>query len=390
MDFSWSKEQIGFREKCREFAEQEIKPLASWIEGRDEPGNLGNFPRDLIRKMGAEGFMGSLYPEKFGGSDLGLVSECIVAEEFARVSPAAELSRLVSCALFGLPLFLFGSEDQVGEFLPGVIKGDYIGAIGITEPLVGSDTARMVTQAVRDGGDWVISGEKRYITNGGVADLISLFAITDPSVKAHKGMSTFLFETSTPGFEMVKNYEMMGMHGCRVAYLKLNDCRIPGHRLLGELNRGFKQLMMELDRERIALAAEALGWMRHCIDAALKFSNERIQFGRPIRQFEAISFKIAEMATKLEASRLLVYSAAAKSDQGIHCTTEAAMAKLFVCDEAIRVCDDCLQILGGEGYTCDSTVEQVYRDARLMAIGGGTREIMKFIISRNVYSQAGY
>ncbi len=340
--------------------------------------------------MGEEGYMGSMYPEEYGGLDKGLIYECIVAEEFGYVSPAAELARLVSCALFGLPLFMFGTKEQIQEFLPPLLRGEIIGAIGITEPLVGSDTARMETKAVSNGEMWTIDGEKRFITNGSQADIISLFAITDDSVKAHKGMSTFLFETKTPGFEVVKNYEMMGLHGCRVAHLKFEDCRIPQHRLLGTQNQGFRQLMMELDRERIALAAESLGWTRRCLDAALKFSSERVQFGRPIREFEAISFKIAEIATKLEASRLLVYSAAWKVDNELPCTREAAMAKLFACDEAIIACDDCLQILGGIGYTCDEEVEQFYRDARLMAIGGGTREIMKYIISRDVYRGAGY
>lgn len=390
MDFEWTKEQIGFRKQANDFAVREIRPKASWIEGRDQPGNLGNFPRELIRKMGAAGFMGCLYPEEYGGSGRGLVDECIVAEEFAAESPVAELCRLVSCALFGLPLSMFGSKEQVKEFLPRIISGELIGAIGITEPKVGSDTAGMETKAVLENDHWLINGEKRFITNGSQADLISLFAITDPAVKAHKGMSTFLFETKTPGFEVVKNYEMMGLHGCRVAHLKFKNCKIPRQRLLGELNKGFKQLMMELDKERIALAAEALGMARFCLEKALKFSNERIQFGKPIREFEGISFKIAEIATRLEASRLLVYSAASKADKGIPCSKEAAMAKLFACDEAIKACDDCLQIMGGTGYTCDEPVEQFYRDVRLMAIGGGTREIMKFIISREVYAQAGF
>jgi alkylation response protein AidB-like acyl-CoA dehydrogenase len=388
MDFSWNDEQIAFRERCRQFAEDKIKPLTSWIEGRSEPGGLGNYPRELLRTMGQEGYMGCLYPEEYGGTNKGLLYECIVAEEFAAVSPAAELCRLVSCALFGLPLFMFGTKEQISEFMPALLKGEIIGAIGITEPTVGSDTAGMKTKAIADASYWTINGEKRFITNGSQADLINLFAITDPSVKAHKGMSTFIFETKTPGFSTIKNYEMMGMHGCRVAHLKFEDCRIPLHRLLGTINQGFKQLMMELDKERIALAAEALGWTRHCLEAAIKFSSERIQFGRPIKEFEAISFKIAEIATMLEASRLLVYNAAWKSDQHLPCTKEAAMAKLFACDEAIKACDDCVQILGGTGYTCESDVEQFYRDARLMSIGGGTREIMKFLISREIYSNA--
>jgi alkylation response protein AidB-like acyl-CoA dehydrogenase len=390
MNFEWTTDHRAFREKAREFAQREIEPLAAWVEGRDEPGALGNYPRDLIRKMGEEGFMGSLYPEEYGGSGRGLVYECIVAEEFAHVSPAAELVRLVSCALFGIPLFMFGTREQKREFLPAIIRGDIIGAIGITEPSVGSDTAGMQTSAILDDDAWVINGEKRYITNGSKADVMILWAITDPNVKAHKGMSTFLFDTSTQGFEVIKNYEMMGMHGCRVAHLSFSDCRIPRHRLLGDLNQGYRQLMIELDRERIALAAGSLGWVRRCLFAAIRFSNERVQFGRPIREFEAVSFKIAEITTKLEASRLLVYSAASKVDNDLPCTKEAAMAKLFACDAAIEACDDCLQILGGSGYTGDEPVEQFYRDARLMAIAGGTREIMKYIIARDTYRAAGY
>ena len=390
MNFDWSPEQNEFRKRAKDFAEREIRPLTAWIEGRDQPNGLGNYPRELLRKMGAEGFMGCLHGKEHGGNGLGIVYECIIAEEFGAVSPAAELARLVSCALFGTPLGMFGTREQKAEFLPRIIKGDLIGAIGITEPNVGSDTAGMKTSAVLDGDFWVINGEKRFITNGSQADVISLFAITDPSVRANKGMSTFLFETKTPGFSVLKNYEMHGMHGLRVSHMEFKNCRIPKNRLLGQLNHGFKQLMLELDKERIALAAESLGMGRAAIEAALKFSHERVQFGRPIKDFEGISFKIAESATMLEACRLMVYSAAWKADKELPCTKEAAMAKLFACDEVIKICDDCMQILGGTGYTCDSFVEQFYRDARLMAIGGGTREIMKFLISREVYAQAGY
>lgn len=390
MDFEFSKQHQEFREKARAFAEQEIRPLAATIEGRDQPGFLGTYPRDLIRKMGQQGFMGCLHQKKYGGAELGVVYECIVAEEFAAVSPAAELARLVTCSLFGMTLSMFGTDEQKAEFLPKIITGELIGAIGITEPEVGSDTAGMKTNAVLDGDSWVINGEKRYITNGSQADLISLFAITDPSVKAHKGMSTFLFETKTPGFSRIRDYEMMGMHGLRVSHLGFDSCRIPEHRLLGTVNAGFKQLMLELDKERIGLAAESLGMARACLEAALKFSNERVQFGQPIRNFEGISFQVANAATSLEACRLMVYSAASKADKGLPCTKEAAMAKLFACNEVIKICDDCIAILGGSGYTCESFVEQFYRDARLMSIGGGTREIMQFLIAREVYAQAGY
>ena len=390
MNFTFTKEQEGLCERARAFAREEIRPVAAWIEGRDEPGFLGNYPRELLRKMGQEGFLGSMYPREYGGQGMGLVEECIVAEEFAYESPAAELARFVSCGLFGMPLFMFGSKEQIQEFLPPLIAGEIIGAIGITEPHVGSDTARMKTRAILENGEWIIDGEKRYITNGSEADVICLFAITNPEVKAHQGMSTYLFETKTPGFSVIKNYEMMGLHGCRVAHLKFDDCRIPEHRRLGELNKGFKQLMMELNRERVGLAAQALGALRRCLDIAVRYSTERIQFGRPIKEFEAISFKVADIATKLETSRLLVYSAAWKLDNGIESTREASMAKLFASDEAISGIDDCLQILGGAGYTCDEPVEQFYRDARIMAIGGGTREIMKYIISREVYKEAGF
>ena len=292
MDCEWTTDQIDFRKKARDFAEREIGPLAAWIEGRDQPGSLGNYPRELLRKMGAEGFMGCLHGAELGGNGKGMIHECIVAEEFGAVSPAAELARFVSCALFGIPLAMFGTKEQKSEFLPKIIKGELIGAIGITEPDLGSDTAGMKTKAVLDGDKWVINGEKRFITNGSQADLISLFAITDPAVKAHKGMSAFLFETKTPGFSVVKNYEMHGMHGMRVAHLKFENCRIPKHRLLGQVNNGFKQLMLELDKERIGLAAESLGIGRACLDEALKFSCERVQFGKPIKEFEGISFKI--------------------------------------------------------------------------------------------------
>ena len=374
----------AFRDEVRAFVEREITPHAAAIEETAE------YPRELLRTVGQAGYMGAMISEEYGGTGKGLVAETIIAEEVAAVCPALDIARGVTSVYFAPPVLKFGNDEQKRELLPPIVVGETIGAIGITEPAVGSDAARMKTRAVRDGDYYVIDGEKRFITNGSQADHILLFAITNPEVKAHKGMSTFIFDTTTPGFSVVKDYDLMGMRGLRVSHLKFEGARIPASMLLGEENGGFKILMDELDTERTSLAAGAVGQARAPFEEAVRHSVEREQFGRPIRGFEGVSFKLADMATKIDAARLLTLQAARRIDAGLPATRQAAMAKLFACDAAQEVTYDAIQITGGDGYTKQNRTEQFARDTRLMPIGGGTAEIMKYIIQREIYRERGH
>jgi len=380
----YTAEENAFREQVRDFAERVIAPRADEIEATAE------YPRDLLFELGKAGYMGALIPREFGGTGLGMVYETIIAEEISAVCAMMDVSRGVTSVYFAPPVYKFGNDKQKAKYLPPIVTGEKVGSIGITEPEVGSDTAGMKTTAVRDGDDFIINGEKRFITNGSVADYMLLFAVTDPSVKARKGMSAFIFETATPGFSVVKDYELMGLRGLKVAHLKLENCRVPASSMLGEENKGFTILMDELDTERTSLAAGAVGYARAAFELAIKHSTERVQFGKEIRAFEGVSFKIADMAVKIDAARLMTLQAARQIDMGVSATRQGAAAKLFACVSAQEVCSEALQVTGGIGYTKDCKTEQLFRDARLMTIGGGTAEIMKFLVSREVYKERGY
>ncbi len=382
-DIFFTEEENAFRKELQEFIEAEITPHARDIE------NNNRYPRDLIKKMGDARYLAVFHPPEYGGSGKGLSTEIIVCEELSAVSPAMDMTRMASVTLYGAPLRRFATEEQKQTYLAPVIRGEKIGAIGITEPDVGSDTAGMKTRAVKDGDEYVINGEKKFITNGSQADYICLFAITNPDVHPKDGMSSFIFPTTTKGFSVVEDHDMMGMKGARVSQLKFKDCRIPAENLVGAENNGFRVLMDELDSERTAIAAEAVGYCRLPYEEAVKWSCERIQFDKPIRYFEGVSFKVAEMATKIEAARLLVLKAARMYDRGMKITKEAAMAKIFATEASVEVANDALQIMGGTGYTRNYRVEQFLRDARLMMIGGGTAEILRFLIQREIYKERG-
>jgi alkylation response protein AidB-like acyl-CoA dehydrogenase len=340
--------------------------------------------------MGRSGFLGSCYPAKYGGTEKGMAFEIIVAEEVSAVNPGTDMSRAGSTIFYSMPVFKFGSEEQKKKYLVPVVKGEKIGAIGITEPDVGSDTAGMKTRAKRDGNDYVINGEKRFITNGSQADFLCVFAITDTSVHSHQGMSAFIVEKGARGFTAVKDYELLGQHGAKVSSLKFENVRVPKENLIGRENDGFRVLMDELDRERTCIAAQALGYAKTSFEVAIKYSNERVQFDKKIRAYEGVSFKIAEAATKIEAAKLLTLQAARMLDRGVQATKQATMAKMYSAEVAFEVANEALQILGGIGYTREYPVERMLRDSRLMMIGGGTAEILRFLIQREVYKEFGY
>ncbi len=376
----WTEDEIAFRKEVRAFCEKEIAPIADEID-------KGPYPRELLRKIGKAGYMGVLHDASAGGSEKGVSYEIIIAEEISAVNGGLDMGRMSSTTLYGMPVSKFGTEEQKKKYLLPIVNGEKIGCIGITEPDVGSDTAAMKTRAEKDGDEWVINGEKRFITNGSQADYMCCFAITDPSVSSKKGMSAFIVDTKSEGFSVVQDHDLLGMKSARVSWLKMEDVRVPSGMLLGELGQGFTILMDELDSERTAIAAEAIGYGRTAFEVSVRYANEREQFGRPIRAFEGISFKVADMAMKLEAARALTLTAARMLDRGMKATKQASIAKLYATDAAVQITNDAIQILGGVGYTTDYPVERFMRDARLMTIGGGTAEIMRFIIQREIYKE---
>ncbi|MHA1577605.1 MAG: acyl-CoA dehydrogenase family protein [Candidatus Thorarchaeota archaeon] len=376
----WTADELKFREEVRAFCDKEIYPIADEID-------KGPYPRELLKKIGQAGLMGVHHDKDVGGTAKGLSYEIIVAEEISAANGGLDMARMASTTLYGMPVARFGTPEQKKKYLESVVKGDKIGAIGITEPDVGSDTAGMKTLAEKDGDEWVLNGEKRFITNGSQADYMCTFAITDPTVKSKVGMSAFIVDTTTDGFSVVQDHELLGMKSARVSWLKLDNVRVKPGMLLGDAGQGFHILMDELDSERTAIAGEAIGYARTPFEVAVKYSDERHQFGRPIRAFEGVSFKIANMITKLEAGRALTLTAARMYDRGEKITRAASIAKLFTTEAAIEITNDAMQILGGMGYTTDYPVERFYRDARLMTIGGGTAEILRFLIQREVFKE---
>jgi butyryl-CoA dehydrogenase len=382
----YTQDELAFRELVREFVEKEINPIAKKVE--TEAPLSEDIWRDLMGRMGQEGFTGIMIPTEYGGLGKSLIYQLLAGEEISVVSPALTMGFGASCTLSAIPLLRFGSEEQKQRYLLPLAKGEKIGSLAITEPNVGSDTAGMETKAIWNEEDqiWVLNGEKRFITNASIADQIVTFAITDPTVDSKSGMSAFILETNWEGFSVVKDYDLMGRRGVHNTHFKLEDMKVPPENMLGKKNQGFFILMNELDTERVGIAAEALGCMRTPFETAVEHSMNRVQFGRPISRFEAISFKIADMATYMRAARLMTVTAARMIERGLPATKEATMAKLFATEASVKVTDMAIQILGGEGYVKDySGIEKFYRDARLGTIGGGTSEIMRFLIQREVY-----
>jgi butyryl-CoA dehydrogenase len=381
----YTKDELDFRVKIRTWAEKEITPLVDTIASPDFDY------RSYFKKLGDFGLSGLLIPKKYGGSDKPFMYQLIAGEEISAICPSATMMFGASCTLSAIPILRYGTEEQKEKYLVPLAKGEKIGALAITEPKVGSDTAGMVTTAKWDQKEdsWVLNGEKRYISNASIADQIVVFAITDPNVDSKSGMSAFIIETSWDGFKVEKDFNLMGREGVRVTHFTLTNLKVPKENLLGKENQGFLILMNELDSERVGIAAEALGCMRTPFEIAVAYSQEREQFGRPISRFEGISFKVADMAVKMRAARLLLISAARMIQKDIPCTKEATIAKLYASEVSVECCDMAIQICGGAGYVKDYyPLERFYRDARLGTIGGGTSEILRFLIQREVYIES--
>ena len=382
----YTQDELDFREKARLFVEEVIVPIANDVED-NAPWPEEKW-REFMQKLGSEGYAGLMIPQEYGGGGKTLMYQMLAGEEISSVSPALTMGFGASCTLSAIPILRFGTSEQKEKYLKPLAMGTRLGALAITEPSVGSDTAGMKTNAYFDEAKnmWILNGEKRYITNASIADQIIVFAITDENVDSKSGMTAFIVERQWSGFSVIKDFDLFGRRGVHNTHFKMENMEIPPENVLGKVNQGFLVLMDELDTERVGIAAESLGCMRKPFSVSVKHSTERIQFGRPISRFEGISFKVADMAMLMRASRLMTVSAARMIEKGLPATKEATMAKLFATEASVKVTDMAMQILGGEGYVKDySGIEKFYRDARLGTIGGGTSEIMRFLIQREVY-----
>lgn len=377
MEFKYTEEQEMTRNMVREFAENEIAPHVSEWDKKHE------FPYDIVKKLGELGLLGVIFPPEYGGAGLIYIDYVIVLEELSRIDPSIALTVAAHISLCSNHIYLAGTEEQKKKYLTPLASGEKIGAWGLTEPAAGSDAAGTKTTAVLKGNEWVLNGTKQFITNGTIGDIAIIMASTTKEKRA-KGISAFIVEKDTPGFRSGKKEDKLGLRATDTSELILEDCHIPKENLLGELDRGFIDALRVLDGGRISIAAFALGTAQGAYEAALKYSKEREQFDQLICEFQAIQWMLADMATEIEAARLLTFKAAYLADQKKRVTKESAMAKLYASEVAVRTAEKCVQIHGGYGYTTDYPAEKFYRDAKLATIGEGTSEIQRLIIARSI------
>jgi alkylation response protein AidB-like acyl-CoA dehydrogenase len=377
MDFALSQQHAEIRRTVRDFAEREIIPVADELERR------GEFPHEIIRKAAALGLLGVPYPEEVGGTGLDSLAYAITVEELSRASGSVGIIVSAHTSLGCNPLYLAGTDEQKDRYLRPMAAGEVIGAYGLTEPGAGSDSRGTRTRARRDGDAWVLNGSKRFITNAGVAGTYIVTAVTEREAESGK-ISAFIVPADAPGFSVGRMEEKMGLHASNTGELLFDDCRIPAENLLGEEGAGDKLFLKTLDGGRIGIGAMALGLAQAAYEAASAYAKERRQFDRPIGSFQGVAFMIADMATQIDAARLMVYRAAWLKDQGKPYTTEAAMAKLFASEVARQVTNDALQVHGGYGYVTEYHVERYLRDAKLTEIGEGTSQIQRLVIARNI------
>jgi butyryl-CoA dehydrogenase len=377
MDFALSPQHEEIRRTVRDFAEKRIAPVADELERK------GEFPMEIIREAASLGLLGVPYPEEIGGTGLDSLAYAITVEELSRVSGSVGIIVSAHTSLGCNPIWLAGTDEQKEKYLRPLASGDVIGAYGLTEPGAGSDSRGTRTRARRDGDQWVLDGGKRFITNAGVAGTYIVTAVTDREEESGR-ISAFIIEADTPGFSIGRMEEKMGLHASNTGELIFEDCRIPAANLLGPEGEGDKLFLKTLDGGRIGIAAMALGLAQAAYEAASAYAKERRQFGRPIGSFQGVAFKIADMATEIDAARLLTYRAAWLKDQARPYGTEAAMAKLFASEVAQRVTNDAIQVHGGYGYITEYHVERYLRDAKLTEIGEGTSEIQRMVIARKL------
>jgi hypothetical protein len=380
MDFRLSDDQELLRRTVREFAEAEMRPhVMEWDETQ-------HFPMDLLPKLADLGLMGIQFSEEYGGSGMSAVDYCICIEELARVCPAIALSVAAHNGLCTSHIAMFGTDAQKTAYLPRLVRGEVLGAWGLTEANAGSDAAGMRTTATRQGECWILNGAKTFITHGKIGGVMVAIAITDRT-KGHRGISAFIVEHGTAGMSAGKKENKLGMRASDTSEVIFQDCRVPASQLLGEEGQGFINTLQVLDAGRIGIAALAVGLAQGAYDAAARYSKERRQFGQPIASFQAIQWKLADNLTRIEAARLLTYRAAYMKDRGQRMTRESAMAKLFASEIAVTAADDCVQIHGGYGFVKDYPAEKYFRDVKLLTIGEGTSEIQRLVIARQLLGQ---
>jgi len=381
VDFTFTDEQKHLRKSVREFAEGEIAPhVMEWDE-------VSHFPTELLPKLAEMGLMGVIFPEQYGGAGLGYIEYVTVIEELSRVDGSIGLFVAAHNSLCSNHIYKFGSEDQKNKYLVPLAQGKKLGAWSLTEPEAGSDAGGTRTTAVRQGDHWLLNGSKTFTTNGTYADFCVAMAVTDKSKDSH-GISAFILEKGTPGFRPGKKENKLGMRASDTSEVIFSDCRIPADQLLGPEGEGFIGSLKILDGGRISIAALALGMAQGALEAATNYAKQRKQFGKAISEFQAIQFKLADMATQVEAARLLVYQAAWLADQkDVRFTRESSMAKLFASEVAVRVANECVQVHGGYGFIKDYPAEKFYRDVKLCTIGEGTSEIQRLVIARQLLAQ---
>lgn len=379
MDFNYNENQKLIAEMIRSFSVKEINPnIKLWDDNQI-------FPINVFKKLGKLGLMGVLVPQKYGGSGFGYAEYVTAIEELAKVDPSIGLSMAAHNSLCTGHIMQFGNEEQKKKYLPKLASSEYLGAWGLTEHNTGSDSGGMSTTAVKDGDDWVLNGSKNFITHAISGDVLVVVVRTGEK-RDSKGMSAFIVDKGTLGLTTGKKEDKLGMRASETAELIFDNCRVPQANLLGNIGDGFIQAMKVLDGGRISIAALSLGIAKGAYEAALKYAKERVQFGKPIAQHQAIAFKLADMATTIEASELLIYKAVGKKNASQKVTLDGAMAKYYSSEVAVKVSTDAVQILGGYGYSKDFPVERFYRDSKLCTIGEGTSEIQKIVISKQIMS----
>ncbi|MDE5414664.1 acyl-CoA dehydrogenase [Alkalihalobacterium chitinilyticum] len=375
MNLRFTEEQEMMRKMVRDFANEQITPFIEEMEEND------TFPRQIVNQMGELGLMGIPIPEEFGGAGMDFTSYIIAINELSKVSATVGVILSVHTSVGTNPILYFGTEEQKQKYVPKLASGEFLGAFGLTEPSAGSDAGSLKTSAVKKGDHYVLNGSKVFITNGGEADTYVVFASTN-SEAGSRGISAFIVEKDTPGFTVGKKEKKMGLHGSNTVMLMFEDAIVPAENLLGQEGEGFKIAMSNLDNGRIGIAAQALGIAEAALEAATNYAKERKQFGRAIGTQQGIGFKLADMGTKVEAAKLLVYQAANLKDRGLKCGQQASMAKLFASRTAVEVAIEAVQVFGGYGYTKEYPVERFFRDAKVTEIYEGTSEIQKMVINK--------
>jgi hypothetical protein len=377
VDFQLDEEQLQLKKSVREFAEREIAPhVMKWDEA-------GEFPLATIKELGKLGLMGMIFPPEYGGAGMGYIEYATAIEELSRVDGSVGIIMAAHTSLCSNHIFVAGTEEQKKKYLSKLATGEFIGAWGLTEPSAGSDAGSARMTAVRKQGSWVLNGTKTFCTNGHYADVLVVLAVTDRASHTH-GLSAFIVEKDTRGFRAGKKENKLGLRASDTAELVFEDCEVPAENLLGQEGGGFSDAMRVLDGGRISIAALGLGMAVGAFEAALKYSKQREQFGKPISEFQAIQWKLADMATEIEAGRLLTFRAAAMKDAGLKTTLESSMAKLYTSEVAVRCANEGVQIHGGYGFIKDYPAEKFYRDVKLCTIGEGTSEIQRLVIARQL------